>query len=39
MDTFAVESQQYSVRPAEGLPDEWDTMSLDERIDFLFSEQ
>ena len=39
MDTFAVKSKQYSVRPADGLPDEWDDMSLDERIDFLFGER
>lgn len=38
MDSFSVESKEYDVTETRDLPDGWDEMTLDERIDMLFEE-
>jgi hypothetical protein len=38
MDSFSVESKEYQVTEARELPDDWEEMNLDERIDMLFGE-
>lgn len=38
MDEFAVESKEYTVENGVPLPDNWDEMSVEERIAYLFGE-
>lgn len=38
MDQFAVESKEYTVENGVALPDDWDELSLEERMEFLFGE-
>lgn len=38
MDSFSVESKEYQVSDKEELPDGWENMTLDERIETLFGE-
>lgn len=38
MDSFSVESKTYSITDSDGLPEGWEDMELDERIDVLFGE-
>lgn len=38
MNSFSVESKEYRVTETRELPDDWDEMTLDERIYMLFEE-
>jgi len=39
MDEFSVESKEYEVTDGVSLPDNWDELSTEERIDYLFGER
>ncbi len=38
MDSFSIESKEYQVTESDNLPDGWEDMSLDERIELLFED-
>lgn len=38
MDSFSIESKEYQVTETQDLPDNWEEMSLDERIEMLFED-
>lgn len=38
MDSFSIESKEYRVTESDNLTDEWEDMTLDERIELLFED-